>query len=203
MKRSDPRSIECVASQRVLRRARTGAGRNGAIGCCGATEVHRAQSRRGCSPLRWVAVAAAGLSVALAACSSEPEVDEVALILECFEHTGEADDPCPSGCAQVPGSQFRVRESGNGMCHIQGGGDGLPLASKFCAPGDEDDYHNGTGWEAVYRRLDVESGDGRQPWMPEDVRMLSPGQVPIVPGWESCGQAQSALCGCALQFDDE
>lgn len=166
----------------------------------GAPEARRDESHR--SPVLTLA-AAMPLVACVSACNPEPEVDETALILECFEHTGEEDDPCPIGCAQVPASEFRVVWSGDGMCHIQGSRDGETLAAKFCAPGDADDYMNGNGWEGVFRRLDLNSPGGETPLQPEDVRVMSPGQVAPIPGWALCGEVDSALCGCAAQFTEE
>jgi hypothetical protein len=144
-----------------------------------------------------------GASMALAGASCEEEADDVALILECFQHTDEDDDPCPRGCAQVPGSQFRVVWLASDVCEIALDMDGDLATPKFCAPGDAMDYQNGTGWEGVFRRLDLESPSRAEPLLPEDVRVMSPGVLGRVPGWEFCYQEDSALCGCASKFTEE
>jgi hypothetical protein len=143
----------------------------------------------------WLLLAA---TIALGSMSCDEERDEAALIMECFQHTGEPDDPCPSGCWQVKDSFQRVVWTGDGTCGYQFDSFGAFATPKFCAPGNPSEYNDGIDNTWVHRRLDMASPNGSSPVIPEDVRVMNLG----VPGWEYCSPDTSPLCKCAEQFSD-
>jgi hypothetical protein len=138
-----------------------------------------------------------GAALAMGSTSCDGADDEAASIVECFQHTGEPDDPCPSGCGQVSDSEQRVVWTSNGECDFVRDASGAPAAPRFCAPGYQADLSQGQ--TAAYRRLDPSSPGGTWPILPEEVRVMDWSGVA---GWEACAIDMSPLCTCAWPLSD-